>query len=274
MASIQQGMREEGLEVSMVKLCRWFGVARRSVYYKSVKATPKVKPELAEPIRELIEAEPSFGYRTVAGLLRMNKNTVQRIFQLKGWQVRKRAIGQRPRIEALPSVATAPNQRWATDLCRVWGGQDGWLSLALVIDCHTRQLLGWQLSRSGKASTAVAALEQALITRFGTLGRVKEPFLLRSDNGLVFTSRDYTRLVRSYGLKQEFITPHCPQQNGMVERVIRTLKEQCVHRHRFESQSHALRVIGDWIGFYNRQRPHQALKMRTPDQAYAATLTM
>nr|ELS0925329.1 IS3 family transposase [Pseudomonas putida] len=274
MVSIQQGLREDGFEVSMVKLCRWFGVARRSVYYKSVKATPKVKPELAEPIRELIEAEPSFGYRTVAGLLRMNKNTVQRIFQLKGWQVRKRAIGQRPRIEALPSVATAPNQRWATDLCRVWGGQDGWLSLALVIDCHTRQLLGWQLSRSGKASTAVAALEQALITRFGTLGRVKEPFLLRSDNGLVFTSRDYTRLVRSYGLKQEFITPHCPQQNGMVERVIRTLKEQCVHRHRFESQSHALRVIGDWIGFYNRQRPHQALKMRTPDQAYAATLTM
>lgn len=51
------------------------------------------------------------------------------------------------------------------------------------------------------------------------------PFLLRSDNGLVFTSRSYTALVRSYGLRQEFITPHCPQQNGMIERVIRTLKE-------------------------------------------------
>lgn len=34
--------------------------------------------------------------------------------------------------------------------------------------------------------------------------------------GLVFTSRHYTRLVRGYGLRQEFITPHCPQQNGMV----------------------------------------------------------
>lgn len=43
------------------------------------------------------------------------------------------------------------------------------------------------------------------------------PFL-RSENGLVFTSRDYTRLVRSYGLQQEFIPPHCPQQNGIVER--------------------------------------------------------
>jgi putative transposase len=180
--------------------------------------------------------EPSFGYRAVAGLLGMNKNTVQRIFQLKGWQVRKRAGGMRPRIQALPSVAAAPDQRWATDLCRVWGGRDGWLTLALEIDCYTRQLLGWHLSRSGKASTVVAALEQALITRYGTLGRVRTPFLLRSDNGLVFTSRDHTRLVRSYGLKQELITPRCPQQNGMVERLIRTLKEQCIHRHRFESQ--------------------------------------
>lgn len=93
-----------------------------------------------------------------------------------------------------------------------------------MIDCSTRQLLGWHLSQTGKASTASAALEQALITRYCTLDRGREPFLLRSDNGLVFTRRDCTRRVRSYGLKHEFITPHCPQQNGMVERVIRTLK--------------------------------------------------
>lgn len=269
MVTIQQGLKQDGYDVSMVKLCRWFGVARRTVYYRSTKAAPKVDPALAEPIKAMIEAEPAFGYRTVASLLGFNKNTVQRIFQLKGWQVRKRAMGNRPRIEALASVATAPDQRWATDLCRIWGGRDGWLTLALVIDCHTRQLLGWQLSRSGKARTAATALEQALIHRFGTLGRVSAPLLLRSDNGLVFTSRDYTRLVRSYGLKQEFITPHCPQQNGMVERVIRTLKEQCAHRHRFESQQHASRVIGDWIQFYNHRRPHQALGMKTPVEAYA-----
>lgn len=175
MVSLQQGLRADGFEVSMVKLCRWFEQPRRTVYYKPTKTPPKVKPELAEPIKALIEAEPSFGYRTVAGLLGMNKNTVQRVFQLMGWQVRKRAVGMRPRIQALPSVAQAPNERWATDLCRVWGGRDGWLTLALVIDCYTRQLLGWHLSRTGKASTAAAALEQALITRFGTLGGSQLP---------------------------------------------------------------------------------------------------
>jgi putative transposase len=121
-----------------------------------------------------------------------------------------------PLIEALPSVASAPNQRWATDLCGLWGGRDGWLTLALVM-----------------------------------------------------ISRDYTRLVRGYGLRREFITPHCPQQNGMVERLIRTLKEQFAHMHRFETLQHASRVIGEWISFYNPPRPHQTLAMKTPAEAYA-----
>ena len=41
-----------------------------------------------------------------------------------------------------------------------------------------------------------------------------------------------------------------------------------MHRHRFESQQHAMRVIGDWIQFYNSGRPHQALGMQAPDEAY------
>ena len=174
--AIRQGLKADGFEVSISKLCHWFGVARRSFYYKASQAAPTVNPAFSEPIKALIEDEPSFGYRTVANLLGFNKNTVQRIFQIKGWQVRKRPVGHRPRIDAVPSVAAAPDQRWATDLCRVWGGRDGWLTLALVIDCYTRELLGWQLSRSGKASTAGAALEQALITRNGCLGRVPIPF--------------------------------------------------------------------------------------------------
>ena len=58
----------------------------------------------------------------------------------------------------------------------------------------------------------------------------------------------------------------------MVERLIRTIKEQCVHRcyrHRFESLQHANRVLSDWIQFYNEVRPHQALDMKTSAEAYA-----
>lgn len=89
---------------------------------------------------------------------------------------------------------------------------------------------------------AASALEQTLV-RFGTLGEVPEPFLLRSGKGMVFTGRHFTALVRIYGLHQGFVTPNCGQQNGMVERVIRTLKKQYVHRYRFESLQERLRDI-------------------------------
>ena len=196
--SIQQGLQAEGFKVSMSQLCRWFEVPRRTAYYKPCKAAPKVQERFEKPIKAMIDQDPSFGYRTVAGLLKFNKNTVQRIFQIRGWQVKQRPIGFRPRVQAMPSIAQAPDERWATDLCRVWTGRDGWASLAVVIDCYTRELLGWHLSRSAKATTAESALEQALINRYGTLGRVTTPFLLRSDNGLVFTSRSYTPGVRHF----------------------------------------------------------------------------
>ncbi len=66
-------------------------------------------------------------------------------------------------------------------------------------------------------------MEQVLIAHYGCLGQFKYPFLLRSGNGLVFTSRSCTALVKSYGLQQEFIIPYSSVQNGMVERVICTL---------------------------------------------------
>lgn len=95
------------------------GTAWRTAYYKPTKDAAKVGPDLAEPIKAMIGAELSFGYRTVAALLGMNENTVQRICQLKGWRLRKRALRQRPRIRAKSSRGQGPVQRWATDLCRV-----------------------------------------------------------------------------------------------------------------------------------------------------------
>ena len=53
----------------------------------------------------MIDDLPYAGYRTVAWLLGENKNTVQRVFQLKHWQVRKQSSGARPRVQALSSVA-------------------------------------------------------------------------------------------------------------------------------------------------------------------------
>ena len=211
---LQQELKAEGATVSLVKLCQWFEMPRRTVYCRPTKGAPKVQEKFVTPIMAMIEENPSFGYRSVAHLVGINKKTLQRVFQCMGWQARKRLVGFRPRIQALPLRTLAPNERRATDLCRVWTGRDGWASLALVIDCHTREFLGWHLSRSGKSKTGVSALDQALIARYGCLGKVSTPFLLRSDNGLVFKSRSYTGLVKSYALQQEFITPTAQSKTG------------------------------------------------------------
>ena len=232
------------------------------MYYRPTKAEPKVQEHLLAPIKAMIEENPSFGYRTVAHLLEFNKNTVQPIFQIKGWQVRKWPVGFRPRIKALLSVAQRPNERCATDLCRIWAERDDWTTLALVIDCLPPRAAGLAPVSprpiEDRGIGARARVDRSI--RDARQGATALPSEIRQ-NGLVFTSRSYTALVRGDGLCQEFITPYSPEQNGMVERVIRTLKEQCAHRHRFESLQHASRTIGDWIGFYNNRRPHQTLGM-------------
>ena len=56
-AAVRQGLKDEGFEVSLSQLCRWFELPRRTQYYLPTKAPPVVKPELAEPVKALIEAE-------------------------------------------------------------------------------------------------------------------------------------------------------------------------------------------------------------------------
>lgn len=266
MMQVQKCLSNEGIQVNTARLCRVLGIPRRTYYYKPQKSPPRCDEVKAKKIKAYIDKHAYAGYRTVAYNLGMNKNTVQRIFQIKGWQVNKKPKGRRPRAKSMPSVAIKPNQRWSTDMARVWCGKDRWCTIALVLDCCTRELLGWRLSKSGQAKTAEAALEEALIYRFGCLGYAPNELTLRSDNGLVFTSKHYTALVSSYGIKQEFITPYTPEQNGMIERFIRTLKEQCVFLNRFESVGQAHTVIRKWIQFYNEERPHQALGMKTPNE--------
>ncbi len=88
MCKLQQDLKSEGTMITMSQLCRWFDVPRRTAYYKPCKAAPKVQVRFERPIKAMIDQEQSFGYRTVAGFLNFNKNTVQRILQIRGWQVK------------------------------------------------------------------------------------------------------------------------------------------------------------------------------------------
>ena len=197
--------------------------------------------------------------------LQINRKKVERIMRLKRWKLKARRAGQRPRVQASRSIVQAPNQRWATDIALVHCGTDGWRAMVNVIDCCTREILGWELDRIARAKTTERALEGALLSsRFGWLHGAPPGLALRHDNGLVFGFRLYGSTVRRYGLKHEYIAPYTPEQNGLCERFIRTLKEQCVWLNRFSDLPHARAFIANWIHQYNTIRPQQPLDYLSP----------
>ena len=53
--TLHEGLRADGDEVSISKLCAWFGVPRRTVYYKPSKSAPKLDDKFVDPIKTMIE---------------------------------------------------------------------------------------------------------------------------------------------------------------------------------------------------------------------------
>jgi transposase InsO family protein len=85
------------------------------------------------------------------------------------------------------------------------------------------------------------------LTRFGTLRPQGPTPVVRSDKGLMFQSLRFRAACRDYRLPQEFITPYTPEQNGLIERFFRSLKEECVWQHNFASFADARTAITQWI---------------------------
>ena len=89
---------------------------------------------------------------------------------------------------------------------------------------------------------------------------------VRSDNGLVFGSKAFTRVSRRFNVTQHYITPYTPEQNGMIERFFRTAKEEMFCQYNLEDTDEAFRRFDEWISFYHEQRPHSALGYRSPPE--------
>jgi len=270
---IREELAAEAVTVSLSRLSRILEVPRSTLYYvRQRKSPPRVDERIAQRIWSVIQENPAYGIRKVWAVLKyrlgilVNRKKVARIMRLRGWTLKQRRPRMRPRARGKVSVAERSNQRWATDMTHVYCGRDGWGHLALVIDCADREIIGWRLSHSGKACVAEAALEDALIQRFGPRPMKPADLVLRSDNGLIFMAKSYRRTAKDYGLEQEYITPYTPEQNGLVERVIRTLKEECVWLQLFRSLEEAEREISQWIRKYNTYRPHEALGWMSPTE--------
>jgi putative transposase len=260
-------------DVSERRSCRVLKVGRAGLHREREGSPPRGRPDplWTETLRRLIEQHPTFGHRRLWVLLRfqeglvVNRKAVYRVLKQKRWFVHQRISTPRPRVRGWVSRASRSNERWAMDVTHIPCGQDGWAHLAAVIDCHDRELIGYEFALRSRAKEAERAVEAACLQRFGTLRPMGAP-VLRSDNGLIFQSRRFRQACRDYRLEQEFITPYTPEQNGIIERFFRSLKEECVWQRTFQTFEEARRVIREWVHWYNHERPHQALGYRSPVQ--------
>ena len=265
-------MKAAHTDVSERRVCRVLGVGRATVRRTPAASarTAMVSGVLATQLQALIEQHPTYGYRRLWALLRygqgqcLNRKAVYRVLRVKGWLVHQRRPAVRPRAQRLRSRAPHSNHRWAMDVTHIPCGRDGWGHLTAVIDCHDREIVGYEFGLRGRAKEAERALEAACLARFGTLRPTGSTPVLRSDNGLIFQSRRFRRACGDYRLQQEFITPYTPEQNGLIERFFRSLKEECVWQYHFAGFEDARRAISTWMQWYNEERPHQALQYKSP----------
>ena len=154
------------------------------------------------------------------------------------------------------------NQVWCSDITYI-PVQRGFLYLVAIMDWATRKVLSWRLSNTLDAGFCVEALRDAL-ARYG------KPTIFNTDQGSQFTSAAFTGVLKEADIAISMDGRGRYLDNIFIERLWRSLKYEAVYLHELTDGFKAERVIGEWIDFYNTERPHSSLDGQTPAEAYGA----
>ena len=179
-------------------------ISRSSLYYRKKPRGSRADRTYDEQIVVACGAKPAYGYRRVALWLQrkegvwVNHKRVLRVMRERGLLVRSRRLRARRKKEWGRVEATEPNRIWQSDMTKIWAGPiAGWTYLVSVIDCCTREIVGWHLAHRCRTEDALAAVEQAVLERLPA-GSREANLTLTTDNGTQFTSSRFleTRLPR------------------------------------------------------------------------------
>lgn len=128
-----------------------------------------------------------------------------------------------------------------------------------VVDDFNREGLCIDVDLSYPAQRVVRALEQVIEWKV-------KPEKLRCDNGPELRSRDLQTWAAKNGIRIELIQPGKPTQNSYIERFNRTVREDLLNIHLFESLEQAQLFATEWLWSYNNERPHKANDRLPPTQ--------
>ena len=200
--------------------------------------------------------------------VRIGRRRAARLMRLMGLQ----AIYRAPRTSAPhPEHRVYPyllrglaiersNHVWCADITYIPVNR-GFLYLVAIMDWASRYVLAWRLSNTLDASFCTDALDEAL-------ARHGKPEIFNTDQGSQFTSFAFTGRLQAAGIRISMDGRGRCLDNIFIERLWRSLKYEAVYLHEIADGFQARRLIGDWVRFYNLERPHAALDGRTPAEAY------
>ena len=258
--------------VPVIAQCRLLKVARSSLYYRPA---PVSADDLAVMRRmdELHLACPFYGSRRMTAVLRregwpVNRKRIKRLMRIMALE----AIYQKPNTsrkhpdhKVYPYllrglVIDRPNQVWCADITYIPMAK-GFVYLVAVMDWFSRRVLAWRVSITLETDFCVEALRDAM-HRFG------QPEIFNTDQGVQFTSAAFLGELETLGVRISMDGKGRFLDNIFIERLWRSLKYEEVFLKAYGSVPEARIGIGDWLAFYNDERPHQALDYRTPTAVF------
>ena len=259
------------------------GIAPRSYYrWRRERAWEQAAPSKPAPPYEATAGEkqlvleyarryPALRHRELAwrmvdeDVVGLSPSTVYRILKENNlvcpWRRRTK------RYRAVWEKASRPDQRWATDLMYVQVlGMTYFLSSFL--DEYSRMIVHWVLLPNMEAHS-VSVSAQAAIEQLprGSDGRPRVTPEIRSDNGSGYVSAEFRSVLRENGLGHHRIRPHCPEENGLIERAHRTLREE-LDGETITTYWQAHDALAKVIHRYNHERLHSALGYLRPIDYY------
>ena len=236
-------------------ILRWHRAGFKAFWHwKSRKRAgrPKIDRDLRELIQRMSGENPLWGASRIHGELLM-----------LGFEVAQSTVSK-----YMVRGQTPPSQTWKTflqnhaegiaaiDMCVVPTLTFDLLFAFLVLGHGRRQLLWFEVTRHPTAEWLARQITEAF--PWGSA-----PAYLVRDNdrtyGHVFTSR-----VRAMGIRDRPISPGSPWQNGYAERLIGTLRRECLDQMVIFGETHLRRILCAYAAYYNQTRTHLALQKDAP----------
>jgi transposase InsO family protein len=155
----------------------------------------------------------------------------------------------------------APDQVWVSDITYI-PTAEGWLYLAVVLDLFSRKVIGMAMDKHMTRFLVMKAFEQAVCRRKG-----KTPVIFHSDRGSQYTSHDFQKCLKKYGVLASMSGKGNCYDNAVMESFFHSLKIELIYQTKYETREKAKEEIFKYVEiFYNRKRKHSYLGYLSPNE--------